>query len=215
MDPPRVGESFMNRRRLPRWTFAALLTVLAFFILAPSPAAAANIYLKLTQSGGAPVLGEVTAARHGGEIEVLGYDWGVSNPVIRSGGGGGGVGKPVFSDLTIKKNLDLASVPIYDLCARGTHLTTATLTVELAGEVPRVLTRIELSSVVVTSVKASGNSNPGERPTEVLSLAYEKIRWTYYLQDARGRLIAVSTKEARVPGGSVAAAATSAETGAN
>ena len=52
------------------------------------------------------VPGGAVDARHAGEIEVLSWSWGASNPVVDGGGGGAGAGKVTVQGLKVRKRID-------------------------------------------------------------------------------------------------------------
>jgi len=53
-------------------------------------------------------------------LEVLSFGFGVSQAeTTGSGSTGAGAGKAKFEEFTIEKNVDLASVPLYNACTRA------------------------------------------------------------------------------------------------
>jgi type VI secretion system secreted protein Hcp len=148
--------------------FAAVSTV------AP---AAVDYFLKLPD-----VPGESTDAQHPDEIVILSYSWGVQGPTAS---GGGGAGVATFGDVVCVKEMDRASPELFNRLASGAVLPTATLVGRRAGAQPFEFMKIELENVMVTSIQSSGAA-AGDVPTETLSLNYEKIRWTYVVQNPDG-----------------------------
>src|SRR5262245_16455736 len=73
------------------------------------------------------IKGESRDAKHKDEIDVLSYSWGVTNPAIKTGSGGG-AGKATFQDLVIVHKIDKASPSLLRACATGVHLKDATIT---------------------------------------------------------------------------------------
>ena len=65
---------------------------------------AADIFAKLGD-----IKGESTDDKHKDEVEVLSYSWGVTNTAHIGSGGGGGVGRATFQDLSIVHKIDKAS----------------------------------------------------------------------------------------------------------
>lgn len=70
--------------------------------------------------------GESEDAKHSKEIDILGWNWGMSNTGTAHLGGGAGTGKVNIHDLSVIKYVDLASTPLMLSCAQGKHITTAT-----------------------------------------------------------------------------------------
>jgi type VI protein secretion system component Hcp len=104
-------------------------------------------------------------------LEVDAYSWGVTNPAIVGGpGGGGGAGKAKFSDLVVTRPVDAVSPRLVEAVATGRHFPSATLDVPLR----RGSLRYTLDTVLVTGVEHSG---AGEGSVEKLSLTYGAIEF--------------------------------------
>jgi type VI secretion system secreted protein Hcp len=140
---------------------------------------AASMFLKL-----AGILGESQDARHKGEIEILGWSWGVSETPVTSGGGGA-AGKPSFDQLSLQKLVDLATAPLLSATAQGSRIATATLTVSRAGTAPQEFLVINLKDVLVTSVGLA-ESQTGDRPAETVTLSFGQIDFEYTQFNADG-----------------------------
>ena len=138
------------------------------------------IYLVLTKNTG-PVLGESVSEHHPNAIDVQSYSMGVSNPVAISVGTGLGSGKASFSALNVLKRLDRSSPILLKDVALGTHFSTADLYVEdLTG---RLITQVHLNDVFMESVQDSGG---GQFPAESISMVFQSLFWTYYVQNPDG-----------------------------
>ena len=159
---------------------ANFLLALALALCSTLAAHAGNIYLNL---GDIP--GESTSKTHKDEIEVLAFNFEITSPAPT--GGGGGVGKPILSDISIVKRIDRASPKLAQTLVTGLHLKSAKLSVEGIAVDQSSLDyyTIDLEDVVITSVAVSGNETD-PRPTEVIKLNFNKVTWTYTLLDARG-----------------------------
>jgi type VI protein secretion system component Hcp len=68
--------------------------------------------LKLIDAQGQPIKGESKVKGHEGEIDVLAWSWGLSEAA----------GKVTLQDLSIRKSVDLASVPILRVAETSEHL---------------------------------------------------------------------------------------------
>src|SRR5215211_6753207 len=134
------------------------------------PAPTGQVAGQLTIEGGPP-------------ITILSYSLGALNPTtIGSGGGGSGSGKVSFSSLDMIKAVDAVSTQLLLACAQGKHLADASFTAQWGTGSASAKIVFDLMDVFVQSVQQSGGGNT---PTESVSLAYGKIRWTY--TDANGK----------------------------
>src|SRR6478752_3914151 len=90
---------------------------------------ASDIFAKLGD-----IQGESLDNKHKGEIEVLSYSWGVTNPGSAHSGAGGGTGRATFQDLSIVHKIDKASPNLLKACATGQNLKEATITFRKAAQ---------------------------------------------------------------------------------
>jgi type VI secretion system secreted protein Hcp len=142
---------------------------------------AVDMFLKLEG-----INGESEDAKHSQEIDILGWNWGMSNTGTAHLGGGAGTGKANFQDLSVTKYVDLASTPLMLSCAQGKHVTTATLTCRKAGgENPLEYLIITMTEVMVSNIQHGGSSGD-ERTTEMITLNFEKLEVKYNEQSKTG-----------------------------
>ena len=80
------------------------------------------------------VEGEAADDKHGKEIDVLAWSWGMSQSGTTHMGGGGGSGKVAVQDMSITKYVDSATNALMKACCDGTHYPEAMLTVRKAGK---------------------------------------------------------------------------------
>lgn len=68
--------------------------------------------------------GESTDEKHKGEIEVLSWTWGETNPssAVPGGGGGGGAGRVQMQDLQFTTRVSKAGPKLFLACAAGERL---------------------------------------------------------------------------------------------
>jgi type VI secretion system secreted protein Hcp len=142
---------------------------------------AVEMFLKLAGCDG-----ESIAAGHEGEIELLGWNWGVSNVGSSSMGGGSGTGKASFHDLSLTKYVDKATSTILSNCASGKHFTDATLTCrKVGGGAPLEYLTITMDQVFVSGVQHGGS--PGDEQTvENVNLNFAKVDVSYKPQSKTG-----------------------------
>jgi type VI secretion system secreted protein Hcp len=129
-----------------------------------------------------------TVVGHVGEIEVLSFSWGASNPAPAPGGGGG-AGKVSLSSFNIMKLADQVSPALFLACAKGSHYKTATVTLVKAagpsgGSTPFI--EYDFTDVVVESIQWSGSTGGDDTPTESVSLAFTKAVYKSATQSPTG-----------------------------
>ncbi|ADW70799.1 Hcp family type VI secretion system effector [Granulicella tundricola] len=133
----------------------------------------------------ADIPGESVDSKHPNEISVMSFSWGASQTTSVSGSGGSGAGKASLADLSIMKNYDVASGPMYKALLLGTHIATGVLTAVKSGGDGSPFLTISLGEVFITSVQVSGSS---EVPMESVSFSYNTISTEYAQQDETGKL---------------------------
>jgi type VI secretion system secreted protein Hcp len=146
---------------------------------------AVDMFLKLDK-----ISGESADAKHKGEIDIVSWQWGVSQTGTMAHGGGGGAGKASFSDLTISHTLDASSPILAMHCATGQHIKSGTLVNRKAGKEQQEYLVIKLTDILITNVSDSAG---GDVPHESVSLNYAKIEIEYKAQKADGSLEAPKT----------------------
>jgi type VI secretion system secreted protein Hcp len=130
------------------------------------------------------VEGESTSKDHKGEIEVLSWSWGLSNPPRRSGGGSG-AGKPTAHEFTFTHLYDKASPVLAKLAASGRHVKLAWLSLRKAGQGQKDFLKVTMSDVHVSSVFHEGS---GEGIVESVTAVPGRIVFEYRQVDAKGSL---------------------------
>jgi len=120
------------------------------------------------------IQGESTDKTHPGEIEIESFSWGVNAPT-NSAGSGAGVGKVVFSDLTIMKVVDTASPALFKTAASGKLLPAVQLTCRKAGERQQEFLTVKMTDVLISSYREGGNRHGGEFPTEEIAFSFFKV----------------------------------------
>jgi type VI secretion system secreted protein Hcp len=139
-----------------------------------------DIFLKV-----AGITGESQDASHKDEIEVLDWEWKITQQAAMHAGSGGGAGKATVSDLTFDHYLDRASPNLLKYCLTGKHIDTATLVVRKAGGSPLEYLTITMGDVIVTNV-APALTATMSRPREVVSLAFARVKQEYVMQNQQG-----------------------------
>jgi len=140
----------------------------------------ADMFLKIEG-----VTGEAVDHKHGGEIDVLAWSWGMSQSGSMHVGGGGGAGKVAVQDLSFTKYVDRSSPNLLNTCCTGKHYPKATVTVRKAGDKPVEYLIITMTDVIVTSI-STGGSGGEDRLTENVSLNFAKVEVKYTPQTKDG-----------------------------
>jgi type VI secretion system secreted protein Hcp len=143
---------------------------------------AVDMFLKITSAEG-PVDGESIDSSHAGEIEILAWNWGLSQSGSTHSGKGGGSGKVNVQDLSFTKYVDKSSPTLMKLCCKGTHLPEAVLTVRKAGGDPVEYVKLKLKECIVSSI-TSGGSGGADRVTENIALNFAEFHYEYTPQEA-------------------------------
>jgi len=126
--------------------------------------------------------GESTHKDHKGEIEVLSWNWGITN-ASTSSAGGGGVGKARLHELRVVHQYDAASPVLAANAATGRHITEASLSVSRGGEKATGFLKVSMKDVLVTEVDVAGG---GEAVIETVALRPAWIRFDYARQSPSG-----------------------------
>lgn len=142
---------------------------------------AVDMFLDITGE----IEGEAQDDKHGKEIDVLAWSWGLSNSGSWHEGGGGGTAKANFQDISVTKWVDKSSAKLGLYCANGDHFDKAKLTVRKAGKKPLEYIIIEMDKVLVTSV-STGGSGGEDKLTENVTLNFRKVKYTYVPQKPDG-----------------------------
>ena len=134
----------------------------------------ADMFLKL-----AGVTGEALDADHKGEIEVVGWSWGLSAPTAAVTGQA--TGKAAMSELVIVKRVDQATPTLMQYLRHHKPVATAKLTVRKAGTTPLEYFRIELEQVRITGLTTDTQET---ELIEQLKLGFQKVTVTYIPQQS-------------------------------
>jgi type VI secretion system secreted protein Hcp len=131
------------------------------------------------------VQGESRDSRHKGEIEVLSWSWGESNPAAPADGGAG-AGKVAIQDLSYSANVSTATPVLVQACATGKRFASAVLTVRKpsAANDFEYLT-FSMTDVGVASVQ-EGGSGGEDSLVESVTLAFRSFHLQYTPQNAKG-----------------------------
>ncbi len=168
------------------WKKAVTTAAVATSLTATIGALAAtnDIFIKF-EGGSVAIKGESQDRKHAGEIDVISWSWGVSQPAMaQHQGGGGGAGKVQVHDISIVKRIDKSSPSLFLASAEGRPLASATLIVRKAGGEQFEYLKIKLTDVFVASVQ---NAVKGDEAVEHLTLNFGAVEYEYTPQKPDGR----------------------------
>lgn len=122
-------------------------------------------------------------------LEVKSFNFGITMPhTTGSMSGGSSGGKAQFNEFAITKNVDLASVPLYQAATVGAHFPFVFLAIRKAGGVHLLYLQYIFAQVFITKIEWSGGS--GDEPfSESISFKYGAIGIQYQKQEATGQAV--------------------------
>lgn len=137
-----------------------------------------DIFLKLQG-----IDGESQDKAHPKAIQLIYWEWTVSQESSMHAGSGGGSGKASFSGLEFKHEIDRASPNLFIYSATGKHIPKAELIMRKAGGTPLEFFRITMDDVLITKVNPSADSGYA---IETVTLTFAKVKQEYVVQNAQG-----------------------------
>lgn len=129
--------------------------------------------------------GESTDDRHKDWIEVVSYNFSVTQRPSGSASSSGGASaeRASFSDFCVVKALDKASPKLFEACATGRHIPSVTLELCRAGGDKLKYMEYKLTNVIISMNRPGGRSQSEESlPLEEISFNYGKIELAYTQQ---------------------------------
>jgi len=167
-----------------RWVIAAVL-VAALFIMVGVVFGAADYFLKIDD-----VKGESADAKHKGEIDILSWTWGVSQPGTgsRSAGGAVSAARVQFQDFRFTMRVNSASPIFFQACATGRLFKQAVFTGRKAGKAQQEFYRIIFTDIVFTSYQTEGTGTGDQIPIDRFSFNFGKVAIEYSPQKTDGSL---------------------------
>jgi type VI secretion system secreted protein Hcp len=154
-------------------TSAVVSIFAALGVVAPAEAAV-DYFLEVN---GVP--GESRDAKFAKSIDVFSYNWGASANSEKKGN------RVNLQDLSVAKNVDVASPALFQRLVQGTTIPSAELIARKAGETQLVFLRYCFQDVRVTSISHSG-SGGGDSSIENVTFGYGAVSQQYTPQDAKG-----------------------------
>ena len=125
------------------------------------------------------ITGESVVDSHAGEIDVLSWNWGLTQSATGQVGGAR-AGTADVNDLTFTKSVDLASPALIQECFAGSDQGQAVLTViKGSGSDALEFVRITMSGTVIISSVKPGDPLPNDRYSETVTLNFSHVKFEY------------------------------------
>jgi type VI secretion system secreted protein Hcp len=118
---------------------------------------------------------------HAGEIDVLSWNWGITQTASGHSGTGAGTGPADVKDLTFTKYVDKATPNLLAYCFKGKAFTKAVMTVTKVGgdDKPLEFIVMTLTGTVFISSVHTGDPLPNDRYSETVTLNFSKATFQY------------------------------------
>ena len=123
-----------------------------------------------------------------GEIDLLSFSWGETQPGTAGQGSGSGAGRVQAQDFHFTKRIDKSSPMLFVGCATGQHIKSATVTARKAGGKQEDYLIFKMSDVLISAYQTGGSSGSDLVPTEQFSLNFVKLEVAYKEQKPDGSL---------------------------
>ncbi|MDG0794807.1 type VI secretion system tube protein Hcp [Cohnella ginsengisoli] len=179
----------MLQRFMPKASLFLLVFAILAFASPVSASAAGGSYILLTLD---KISGDSTVEGAKGAIDISSFSFGASNAAT-SPGGGSDIGKPIYSDFNLTKQMDSASIPLLQSLTAGKAIKNGTIAF-YNGQGKKPYLTIKLENVYVTSDAYSAGAD-GSRIGESFSLKAKKVTFIYEGVDAKGQPLPPQTFE--------------------
>jgi type VI secretion system secreted protein Hcp len=144
--------------------------------------ASPDMFLLLEGQKTGTVKGESADSVYPGQIDVLGWTWGMTSSAAI--GGAGGAAKTALSELRIRKLADTATTALMSVMRNGELIKKAVLTVRKSGGAPIDYFTVTIQQGRITAYDVESQAGPVL--SEQLAIAFEKIEVQYFAQDNKG-----------------------------
>jgi len=129
--------------------------------------------------------GESKDKTHTGLIDIVSWNFGMTQAGSMNIAGGGGTSKVNMQDLSVTKYVDKATPNLMMYCAKGDAIATGKMIIRKAGGTQLEYLTIELDNIIITSV-AEGGSGGDDALIETISLNFSRVTTTYVEQAPDG-----------------------------
>lgn len=129
--------------------------------------------------------GESQRAGFEDQIDVVNWDWSVSQSGSAHMGSGSGAGRVNVQDMSITKFVDSSTHALFRACCSGRHFPKAKLTVRKAGGQPMPYFEITMEQVMVSNIGTGSELVEGQQ-VENISLNFARFTVEYTPQTEKG-----------------------------
>ncbi len=152
-----------------------------------------DIFLKIDSQRGGAIAGEANDLLHKGEIDIIGWSWGMQQPSAM-GAMGAATGRRTLDVITFQKHIDCASTALMSCLSTNDTIKKAVLTVRKAsGATPLDYFVITIEKGRISSIKLETDPADAQKVIERITLSYQKIEINYTGQSEKGSTKASST----------------------
>lgn len=145
-----------------------------------------DMFLAVKGARTGAIKGEAQDKQHQGEIDVLGWSWGMQSR--SSLGGGQAVGKAQVNELKIVKKVDSASTALMSALRSNEQIQKAVLTLRKSGHKQVEYLKITIEQGRVTGLTLDGgDTSGGSEVLERISFSFNKITVEYVPQGNDGQ----------------------------
>jgi type VI secretion system secreted protein Hcp len=145
-----------------------------------------DMFLKITGNKQGVIKGESSDHKHGGEIDIYSYSWGIIQPVSQHGGLS--TGKREHKQFRFVMRSQSATPQLLQAVSTGEHLKEVVLTCRKAGTQQQEYMKWKLTNAFIAEIK-TGYLVPGDIiPHDEVALVFQKVELEYKNQKADGTL---------------------------
>jgi type VI secretion system secreted protein Hcp len=148
----------------------------------PGAGSSADIFLHVQTARAGKVKGEAASPGHVEEIELTGWQWGLS--ASSAIGSTQATGRRSYTALTVHKRIDAATTALMSALATNDAVKEARLTLRRAGGEQEDFFIVTLKDARITSVQHAGEADGGTR--ESVGIAFTRVEVEYRPQKASG-----------------------------
>ncbi len=149
---------------------------------APTSGSGADLFLHVQTARAGKVKGEAASPDHADDIELIGWQWGLS--ASSAIGSTQATGRRSYTALTVYKRIDAATTPLMSALATNDAVKEARLTMRRAGGAQEDFFILTLKDARITSVQHVADADGDTR--ESVAIAFTKVEVEYRPQKASG-----------------------------
>jgi type VI secretion system secreted protein Hcp len=144
-----------------------------------------DMFLKVESARSGAIKGEANDSVHGGEIDVVGWSWGMRSASAM--GGSGPAAKSSLELLNVVKQVDSASTGLMSVMRNNDLVKKAVLSVRKSGGSPLDYFVVTIENGRITSYDVEAGGAENETLVEKVSFSFQKINVEYAGQDEKGQ----------------------------